>query len=108
MGNLDVARDFSDVRDIALCYLKLFESSARSEIVNLCSGKVHELGEIIESMNKIAGYKITVKVNPAFVRDNEIKVLQGENSKLKALTGFSPGIELSETLQNMYEIKSAV
>ncbi len=53
-------------------------------------------------MEDIAGYKITVKVNPAFVRYNEIKVLGGDNSKLVFLTGFKPTITIDQTLLDMY------
>lgn len=102
LGNLEVARDFSDVRDIAIAYLKLFEIPHTSEIVNLCSGQVTALADIIQAMNAIAGYDIAVQVNPAFVRSNEIKILGGDNRKLKNLTDFIPTIPLTQTLQAMY------
>jgi nucleoside-diphosphate-sugar epimerase len=78
------------------------ESEVSSEVVNLCSGNVSSLSSIIEQMEQIAGYKINVKVNPAFVRANEIKVLGGDNSKLVSLTGFKPTITIDETLRDMY------
>lgn len=102
LGNIDVYRDFSDVRDIAKAYVRLLESNARSEIVNLCSGNVSSLSSIISKMEDTAGYKINVKVNLAFVRANEIKVLGGDNSKLVALTGFKPTITIDQTLLDMY------
>lgn len=102
LGNLDVARDFSDVRDIAQAYLNLFESPVNGEIVNLCSGQVTSLAQIIRMMNTLAGYEIDVRVNPDFVRANEIKTLGGDNSKLHRLTGFVPTTPLTETLQTMY------
>lgn len=102
LGNIDVYRDFSDVRDIAKAYVSLLESDVRSEVVNLCSGNVSSLSSIIEQMEMIAGYRINVKVNPEFVRENEIKVLGGDNSKLIALTGFEPSITIDNTLLDMY------
>ncbi len=105
LGNIDVARDFSDVRDISKAYVCLLESSVGSEIVNLCSGNVITLEDIISKTEKIAGYKINVKVNPDFVRENEIKVLGGDNSKLKLLTGFSPSIDFDKTLFDMFHAK---
>lgn len=102
LGNIDVYRDFSDVRDIAKAYVSLLESDVCSEVVNLCSGNVSSLSSIIEQMERIAGYKINVKVNPAFVRANEIKVLGGDNSKLISLTGFKPTITIDKTLLDMY------
>ena len=107
LGNLDVARDFSDVRDIALAYLKLFESDAKSEVVNLSSGHVYQLQDLIHMMNKIAGYEIKVVVNPDFVRKNEIKVLNGINDKLVNLTGYSQQYDFQETLVAMYNEKSS-
>jgi nucleoside-diphosphate-sugar epimerase len=102
LGNIDVYRDFSDVRDVAKAYVRLLESDARSEIVNLCSGNVSSLSSIISKMEEVAGYKINVKVNPAFVRANEIKILGGDNSKLVSLTGFKPTIAIDQTLLDMY------
>lgn len=102
LGNTDVSRDFSDVRDIALAYANLLESDAQSEIVNLCSGQVTSLQAIISMMEEIAGYKIKVRVNPDFVRANEIKVLGGDNTKLMSLTGKAPSIKIEKTLADMY------
>ncbi|MDV7104214.1 GDP-mannose 4,6-dehydratase [Vibrio sp. TH_r3] len=105
LGNIDVARDFSDVRDISKAYVSLLESDANSELVNLCSGKVITLNEIISKVEKIAGYKINVEINPDFVRQNEIKVLGGNNEKLKSLTGFSSTINIDKTLSDMFYAK---
>jgi len=102
LGNIDIARDFSDVRDISKGYVHLLEANADSEIVNLCSGNVITLEEIIAKTEKIAGYKINVEVNPDFVRENEIKILGGDNSKLTLLTGFSPSINMDNTLFDMF------
>lgn len=54
-------------------------------------------------MAEIAGYEIEVKVNPAFVRGNEVKRLEGCNRKLFAAVGELPVIPLHETLAWMLE-----
>jgi hypothetical protein len=41
------------------------------------------LGEIIERINRIAGYTIEVRVNPALVRANEVRQIIGDNHKLR-------------------------
>ena len=102
LGNTDVYRDFSDVRDICNYYIDLMESDVHSDFVNLCSGAVYSLSYIIEEMEKIAGYKIKVDVNPAFVRSNEIKELGGDNSKLINIIGDRETTPLSKTLLDMY------
>jgi nucleoside-diphosphate-sugar epimerase len=105
LGNLDVSRDFSDVRDVVAAYAALLDSDVRSEIVNICRGEAISLREIIAMMNLSAGYEIEVKVNPAFVRVNEIPSLQGSNAELKRLIGTVPSIPLVETLQWMLQSK---
>ncbi len=102
LGNIDVSRDFTDVRDIAQSYVNLLESDVSSEIFNLCSGNVHSLSSIIEKMEKIAGYSIEIKINPDFVRKNEIKVLGGDNSKLFKMTGSKPTLSIDQTLSDMF------
>jgi len=103
LGNLDVSRDFSDVRDVISVYLKLLLSDEKSVIVNVCRGEATALSDVIVEMNLIAGYEIDVKVNPKFVRENEITRLQGDNRYLKKLINFVPSIPLKETLKWMYE-----
>ena len=103
LGNLDVARDFSDVRDVASSYIKLLESEAQSEIFNVCTGRAIALTTIIETLNSIAGYKMEVSINPDFVRKNEIKQLFGSNLKLVNCIGEYQNYEFEDTLNWMYQ-----
>lgn len=102
LGNTDVARDFSDVRDVARAYAAIVARAPAGEAINVCSGVAHSLGDVLEMMAKIAGYAIEVRVNPAFVRGNEVKRLVGSNARLQTLAGFAPAIPLEETLRSMY------
>lgn len=105
LGNLDVSRDFSDVRDVVSAYLNLLESDKHSLLVNVCNGKTISLHEVIQKMNNIAGYDIEVQVNPKFVRPNEITKLCGDNDYLKSLIGYSPKYSFDQTLLSMFEMK---
>ena len=102
LGNLDVVRDFSDVRFVIEVYRRLLESDARNETVNLCSGQGVALNEIIERMNQIAGYAIRVNINPAFVRANEVRRLIGDNNKLRRLIGSLPVFPIDDILSTLY------
>jgi nucleoside-diphosphate-sugar epimerase len=106
LGNTDVARDFSDVRDVARAYAAIVAKAPRGVAVNCCSGIGHSLDEVLAMMAEIAGYAIEVRVNPAFVRANEVKRLVGSNARLRALTGFTPSIPLEETLRWMYAARA--
>jgi nucleoside-diphosphate-sugar epimerase len=102
LGNLDVIRDFSDIRLVVEAYRRLLDSGVVGETVNICSGKGQSLGEIIQRMNQIAGYTIEVRVNPAFVRANEIHRLIGDNHKLRRLVGELPEYAIDDLLMSLY------
>lgn len=101
LGNLDVWRDFSDVRALVKAYRGLIEARPVGEIVNVSSGKTHSLREVIAMCTAITGHPIQVEVNPAFVRANEVKTLCGDNSKLRSLVSGWETPSLDETLSWM-------
>ena len=102
LGNLDIVRDFSDVRTLAEVYRKLIEKAPIGGIFNVCSGLGLSLAEILSMMEDIAGYKINVTVNPAYVRSNEVKRLVGSNEHLKKTVGNFNPIPMRQTLEWMY------
>lgn len=102
LGNLDVSRDFSDVRTIAEIYTKVARPQYAGKVFNLCSGVGHSLTEIIELMSDLAGYQINVRVNPSFVRENEVKRLIGSSEMLDSVIGAYTKHSLNETLVWMY------
>ncbi len=102
LGNVNISRDFSDVRDIARYYIALMESDFHSDVVNLCSGKTHSLVNILDYMAEISGYEIKVEVNPLYVRSNDIMQLGGDNTKLIKNTNVFPLYSIVDTLTDMY------
>lgn len=103
LGNIDVFREFNDVGYVCEIYQRLLESPLKSEILNLCSNRVIALKEVIRQMNALAGYEIEIKVNPLFVRQNEITSLSGSTNKLFASVGIVEQKEFRQTLKDMYE-----
>jgi nucleoside-diphosphate-sugar epimerase len=108
LGNLDVARDFSDVRMVVSAYCKLLKVSSTGKVFNICSEKSYTLQEILSMMDRICGYKINVHVNQDFVRSNEVKRLRGSNAKLIAEIGDLKIIPLEQTLRWMLSSSSAI
>jgi len=103
LGNLAIARDFSDVRMVAWSYRRLLAAAPAGQAFNICSGRSHSLAGVIDMMSEIAGYRIEVRVNPAFVRANDVLTLTGDNARLAGVVGAIPTRPLSETLRWMYE-----
>ncbi|PRE45629.1 NAD-dependent epimerase/dehydratase family protein [Burkholderia multivorans] len=103
LGNLDVSRDFSDVRDVTAAYLRLLEAAPAGETFNVCSERAYSLKEVLAMLSRIAGYVIDVTVDPRFVRHNEVKHLSGSRDKLRRAIGELPLTPLDETLRWMYD-----
>jgi nucleoside-diphosphate-sugar epimerase len=101
LGNLDVSRDFSDVRAVVAAYCGLLEARPVGQTINVSSGITHSLGEVIGLCREISGHDLRTKVNPAFVRANEVKTLCGDNTRLRGLVPDWQTPPLQETLRWM-------
>lgn len=103
LGNIHVSRDLSDVRYVADIYRRLIECEHRDIVVNICSGKPVSILEAIDIMERIAGYRPDIEIDPALVRPDEIMTLSGDTSYLRQLLGDMVPIDIARTLQDMYE-----
>jgi nucleoside-diphosphate-sugar epimerase len=105
LGNLDVEREFNDIRFVVEVYLRLLKHAEIGQTYNICSGNVFSLRHVIKSLSEITSHHIEVKVNPAFVRSNEIKRLSGSPDKLFELMKQDeiglPKYAFEETLMNI-------
>lgn len=102
LGNIDVYRDFSDVRMVANAYARLLAAGVAGEVYNVCSGETHSIEDVLGMLARIAGYEIRVDINPAFVRANEVRRLAGSNRRLCEAIGDIEHIPLAATLEWMY------
>ena len=95
---MDVLRDFSDVRAVVAAYLGLIQAKPIGQVFNVCSGQATSLQQVLAMVEELAGYSLEVKVNPAFVRPNEVKTLIGSSDRLKTVVPEWQTIPLRETL----------
>jgi len=101
LGNLDVWREFGDVRSVANIYRKLIECCPIGKTINICTSQTYSLREVISLCGEITGHDIEIEVNPEFVRENEVRVLTGDNNLLKKTIGNWKKYELKDTLRWM-------
>jgi len=99
-GDVDAARDFTDVRDIAAAYLAMLEKGRSGEAYNVCSGRSRTIRELIELLGGIAGLDVVIECDPARYRPAEQKRVCGDASKLHAHTGWAPKIAIEQTLED--------
>ncbi len=101
LGNIDIYRDFTDVRDVASAYVKLMLSS-ENHVVNICSGSTHSLREIIAIISNISHHSIDITVNPSFIRKDDVLFLKGDPNKLVSIYPDWNPRPLSDTIEWMY------
>lgn len=98
LGNLDVWRDFSDVRAVVAAYRGLIERTPLGQTFNVASGITYSLREVLALCEEITGHHMDVQVNPAFVRANEVRTLCGDATRLRSCLGDWQMPALYETL----------
>jgi GDP-4-dehydro-6-deoxy-D-mannose reductase len=103
VGNLDVVRDFTDVRDVVRAYRLLATKGDPGEIYNLGSGRGTRLADALETLRGLAGVPIEVYVDPARVRPVDQPLLVADASKLREATGWEPRFSIEATLADMLE-----
>ena len=103
LGNLDVEREFNDVRFVCAAYLQLLEKARPGEVYNICSGQPVSLKAVLALLGELTGHQLQVTVNPAYLRSNEILRLCGDPEKLAGVVGEIPRPPLQETLRCMLE-----
>jgi GDP-6-deoxy-D-talose 4-dehydrogenase len=101
LGNLAIEREFNDIRMVCEAYLRLLEQGQPGEAYNICSGKPYQLNTVVETLGRLTSHHPELKVNPAFVRANEVIRLCGDPSKLHQAVGILPNYELEATLSWM-------
>lgn len=103
VGNIELQRDFLDVRDVVRAYFLLMKEGRKGEVYNVCSGKAIALKEILNILLSYSSKKIKVEVDPQKKRKADISCLLGDNSKIKKETSWKPEIPLRETLHDLLE-----
>lgn len=103
LGNVDVTRDFNDVRNVAEIYVDLLHTAGGTGPLNICSGKETSLAAVIETLSAISGHDLAVRVNPKFVRANDVRRLVGDPARMMQVAGERQMRPFSDTLRWMYE-----
>lgn len=99
VGDIDVTRDFTDVRDVVRAYLMLLSCAGGSgEIYNVCTGREHSIREILQRLLALAKVAADIRQDPARSRASEQRRIYGVYDKLHHATGWQPEIALEQSL----------
>jgi GDP-4-dehydro-6-deoxy-D-mannose reductase len=103
VGNLDVVRDFTDVRDVVRGYRLLAERGTSGEVYNLGTGRGTKIADALATLARLARAPVEVHVDPARVRPVDQPLLVADPSKLRAVTGWEPRLTAEQTLADMLD-----
>ncbi len=101
VGDIDVTRDFTDVRDVVRAYFLLLEEGKNGEVYNICSGKEQSIRDILVRLIVIAGINCQIAPDEARFRPNEQKIMYGSYAKLNEQVGWQPTIGIDKSLQDV-------
>lgn len=105
-GNLDVWREFLDVRDVVRAYTVAALGKApetRGEAINLATGKPVRIGDMLDHMIGASRAKISIETDPTLVRAGEIRMVTADVAKAERLLGWKPEIALTRTLEDVLD-----
>jgi GDP-4-dehydro-6-deoxy-D-mannose reductase len=98
-GNVEVRRDFSDVRDVVRGYWIALEAAGPG-VFNICSGHSLRLAEVLERLGDLATIGVTQRTDPRRLRKRDIVDLFGSRARFTAATGWEPAISFETTLDD--------
>ena len=103
VGNLAARRDFTDVRDIVRAYWMVMQSGTAGDVYNVGSGVSHAVHTLLDILVELSMRSVDVVVDPRRLRPSEVPESVCDNTKLRAITGWSPEYSLHDSLQSLLQ-----
>ena len=100
-GDIDVTRDFTDVRDVVAAYFALLNTGVRGEVYNVCSGQSRSIRFLLETLAEIAGVAVTTRRDAARLRPTEQRDMCGDPTKIRRATAWQASIPIGDSLASM-------
>jgi len=99
-GNLDVTRDFTDVRDVVRAYFALLAKGRRGEAYNIGSGRETRLADVLDRLVALAGVDVEIVLDPARVRAGEQRRVAADVRKIASHAGWAAHTPLERSLRD--------
>lgn len=103
VGNVDARRDITDVRDTVRAYRMLVEAGRPARPYNICSGRAHRIGDLLETLLGFARTRIAVSVDPSRLRPSDNPILVGDPSRIESEVGWRAAIPIEDTLKDLLD-----
>jgi len=101
VGDIDVTRDFTDVRDVVRAYALLLEKGRNGGIYNVCSGGEHSIRDLLQRLIALAGVEARIERDQARLRPAEQRRMVASFDLLHRDTCWQPLIPIEQSLQDL-------
>jgi GDP-4-dehydro-6-deoxy-D-mannose reductase len=103
VGNLDVARDFTDARDIVCAYRLALMAGVPGDVYNLGRGRSVRLAEMVDELITLCRVPVQTRVDQTLLRPSDVPRQEADTRKFTTLTGWQPRIAWHTTLRDTLE-----
>ncbi|MFN2111139.1 MAG: GDP-mannose 4,6-dehydratase, partial [Anaerolineae bacterium] len=103
VGNLEPARDFTDVRDVVRAYHLALVHGTPGEVYNIASGTPRTIQSLVDQLIALATVPIHVEIDPERYRPADVPVIYGSAEKLEHDTGWKTEIPFEQTIQDVLD-----
>ena len=100
VGNLDVVREFIDVRDVAAAIHVALEHGTAGEVYNIATAHGISLRTVFGTVARLMDWEGEARVTKALQRRADIPYLVGDGTRIRAL-GWRDSYDLETTIQDM-------
>lgn len=101
VGNLEAARDYTDVRDMVRAYLLAVHKCDPGDVYNISTGMSIKIADVLKLMLSMSKVKVEIKEDPKRMRPSDVPILIGDNTKFVAKTGWKPEIPFTKTAEDL-------
>jgi nucleoside-diphosphate-sugar epimerase len=102
-GDLNVRRDFLDVRDAVRGYYSLLTDGLPGDAYNVCSGRPCLLTEVVDALQSMVGVRFDAELKQDLMRSGQPSTVVGDFTKMRECTGWRPTIPWEQTLRDLLE-----
>lgn len=106
VGNLEAERDFLDVRDVVAAYAMAALPETNLPVaatMNLSTGAPLRIKAILSTLLGMAKLPISVEIDPARLRPNDIARASGSPEQAKTLLSWRPTIPFDQTIKDVLD-----
>jgi len=103
IGDMEVRRDWTDVRDTVRGYWMSLEKGVPGEVYNVGSGHAYTIREMLDVLLSLSRVPIQIKKEECRMRPSDVRILLADCTKFQTQTGWQPEIPFRTTMRDLLD-----